>query len=153
MKLSNNLTLAEVIKSGTAKRLGINNEPTIEHMENLKALALNIFQPLRDNFKIPIAVTSGYRSKALNKAISGSPKSQHCKGEALDIDAQVFGGLTNKDVFNFISGHLEFDQLIWEFGNEEEPDWVHVSYKKDGNNRGEKLIAYRKDGKVTYKHM
>jgi len=153
MKLSNNLSLAEVIKSGTAKRLGINNEPTIEHMENLKALALNIFQPLRNNFKIPIAVTSGYRSEALNKAIGGSLRSQHCKGEALDIDAQVFGGITNKDVFNFISDHLEFDQLIWEFGNENEPDWVHVSYKEDGANRGEKLIAYRDGGKVRYKHM
>jgi len=153
MKLSNNLSLAEVIKSGTAKRLGISNEPTIEHMENLKALALNIFQPLRDNFKIPLAVTSGYRSEALNKAIGGSSRSQHCKGEALDIDAQVFGGITNKDVFNFICDHLEFDQIIWEFGNEQEPDWVHVSYKKDGPNRGEKLVAYRNNGKVKYKHM
>ncbi len=153
MKLSNNLSLAEVIKSGTAKRLGINNEPTIEHMENLKALALNIFQPLRDNFKIPIAVTSGYRSEELNKAIRGSLKSQHCKGEALDIDAQVFGGVSNAKVFAYISDNLTFDQLIWEFGDNTEPDWVHVSYKKEGVNRNEKLIAYRKDGKVRYKHM
>ena len=152
MKLSENLSVAEVIKSTTAKRCGIPNEPGIEHLENLKAIALNIFQPARDYFKNPIAVTSGYRSEALNERIGGSKTSQHSKGQALDLDAHVFGGLTNRELFHYLSENTDFDQLIWEFGNEEEPDWVHVSYVDHRENRGERLIAYKKDGKTKYKH-
>ena len=150
MKLTKNLTLAEVTKSATAKRKGISNEPTIEHLENLKAVAENIFQPIRNKFGVPLAVTSAYRSMDLNRVIGGSLASQHCKGEALDLDADVFGGLSNKEIFLFIKDHLVFDQLIWEFGNAENPDWVHVSYKKSGINRGEVLRAVRKEGKVRY---
>ena len=153
MKLSNNLSVKEVTKSNTAKRYGISNEPTIEHLENLKAIALNIFQPTRDYFKKPIYVSSGYRSKALNKKIGGSKKSQHSKGQALDLDAHTFGGLTNKELFDFISKHLEFDQIIWEFGTYEEPDWVHVSYVSEGINRGESLKAYKANGITRYKHI
>jgi zinc D-Ala-D-Ala carboxypeptidase len=153
MKLSNNLSAKEVTKSNTAKRYGISNEPTIEHLENLKAIALNIFQPTRDYFKKPIYVSSGYRSKALNKKIGGSKKSQHSKGQALDLDAHTFGGLTNKELFDFISKHLEFDQIIWEFGTYEEPDWVHVSYVSEGINRGESLKAYKANGITRYKHI
>jgi zinc D-Ala-D-Ala carboxypeptidase len=153
MKLSNNLSAKEVTKSNTAKRYGISNEPTIEHLENLKAIALNIFQPTRDYFKKPIYVSSGYRSKALNKKIGGSKKSQHSKGQALDLDAHTFGGLTNKELFDFISKHLEFDQIIWEFGTHEEPDWVHVSYVSEGINRGESLKAYKANGITRYKHI
>ena len=153
MKLSNNLSVAEVIKSNTAKRCGISNEPTIEHLENLKAIALNIFQPARDYFKKPIYVSSGYRSESLNKKIGGSKTSQHSKGQALDLDAHTFGGLTNKELFDFISEHLEFDQIIWEFGTYEEPDWVHVSYVSEGINRGESLKAYKANGITRYKHI
>ena len=147
MRLSKNLTLAEVTKSATAKRKGISNEPTIEHMENLKALAENIFQPLRDYFGVPIAVSSGYRSVELNKAIGGSSTSQHCKGEAIDID--VYGNLTNADVFSYLKDHTEFDQLIWEYGDEKQPDWVHCSYTRV-KNRGQVLRAVRKNGKTRY---
>lgn len=150
MKLSKNLTLAEVTKSATAKRKGISNEPTIEDMENLKAIAQNIFQPLRDHFGCPIGISSGYRSMDLNRAIGGSSSSQHCKGEALDIDCDIFGGLSNREVFEYIKEHLIFDQLIWEFGNDSDPDWVHVSYKRIGKNRGEILRAGRKNGKTYY---
>jgi len=150
MKLSKNLTLAEVTKSATAKRKGISNEPTIEDMENLKAIAQNIFQPLRDHFGCPIGVSSGYRSVDLNRAIGGSSSSQHCKGEALDIDCDMFGGLSNREVFEYIKEHLIFDQLIWEFGNDSDPDWVHVSYKRIGKNKGEILRAGRKNGKTYY---
>jgi len=87
-------------------------------------------------------VSSGYRSEALNDLIGGSESSQHSKGQALDLDADTFGGFTNADVFYFIKENLEFDQLIWEFGTNENPDWVHVSYK-ESNNRGEILIAYK----------
>tara|TARA_R110002167_G_C12195272_1_gene606140 strand:+ start:67 stop:528 length:462 start_codon:yes stop_codon:yes gene_type:complete len=153
MKLSNNLSVTEVTKSNTAKRCGISNEPTIEHLENLKAIALNIFQPARNYFKKPIFVSSGYRSEALNEKIGGSKKSQHSKGQALDLDAHIFGGLTNQQLFKFISDHTDFDQLIWEFGTDEEPDWVHVSYTSDRINRGEKLKAYKANNVTKYKHI
>ena len=146
MKLSKNLSLAEVTKSATAIRRGISNEPTIEHMENLKQVAENIFQPLRDKFKVPIAITSGYRSADLNKAIGGSITSQHCKGQALDIDADVYGGLTNKEIFDYIKDSLDFDQLIWEFGNKNNPSWVHCSFISNGNRR-QILRAIKKNGK------
>ena len=150
MHLSKNLLLAEVTKSATAKRRGIVNEPTIEHLENLKAVAENIFQPIREEFMCPIFVSSGYRSEALNQAIGGSKTSQHCKGEALDLDADVYGVITNADIFNYIYDNLDFDQLIWEFGTDENPDWVHISYKKDSRNRHQVLKAVRVDGKTRY---
>jgi hypothetical protein len=150
MELSKNLSLSEVTKSNTAKRRGISNEPSIEHLENLKAVAENIFQPLREEFMCPIFVSSGYRSEALNEAIGGSKTSQHSKGEALDLDADVYGVITNADIFNFALDRLDFDQLIWEFGTDENPDWVHISYKKDSRNRHQVLKAVRKDGKTKY---
>jgi len=149
MRLSENLTLAEVTKSATAKRKGISNEPTIEHMENLKAVAQNIFQPVRNHFGKPIAVTSGYRSADLNKAIGGSSTSQHCKGEAIDMDADVFGGVTNREIFEYIKDNLDFDQLIYEFGDENNPDWVHCSFISKGNRR-QVLRAVRKNGRTSY---
>lgn len=151
MRLSKNLTLAEVTKSATAIKNGISNNPSIEHMENLKAVAENIFQPLRDHFNMPIAVTSGYRSKDLNDIIGGSTTSQHSKGEALDLDADVYGGLENYQLFHRIKDHTDFDQLIWEFGDDENPAWVHVSYKRNLNNRGEVLQAVKQNGKTIYK--
>ncbi len=151
MNLSKNLTLAEVTKSATAKRRGISNDPTIEHLENLKALAENVFQPIRDYFAVPVTISSGYRSLELNKAIGGSLVSQHCKGEAIDIDCSPHSGLSNREVFDYIREHLTFDQLIYEFGNDSDPDWVHVSYKRSGRNRGEVLRAFRIGGKTRYK--
>jgi len=142
MILSKNLSLAEVMKSATAIKHGIVNEPTQEHLQNLKLVAENVFQPIREHFGKPLAVSSGYRSEALNDLIGGSNSSQHCKGQALDLDADIFGGFTNADVFYFIKENIDFDQLIWEFGTNENPDWVHVSYKEE-RNRGEILIAYK----------
>ena len=150
MKLSRNLSLAEVTKSATAKRRGIANEPTIEHLENLKALAENIFQPIREEFMCPIFVSSGYRSEELNEAIGGSKTSQHSKGQALDLDADVYGVIDNADIFNFVLDRLDFDQLIWEFGTDENPDWVHVSFNNEGRNRLQVLKAVRKNGKTSY---
>jgi len=136
------------MKSATAIKHGIANEPSLEHLTNLKAVAINIFQPCRDYFGKPLAVTSGYRSPELNDLIGGSKKSQHSKGEALDLDAQVYGGFTNAELFHYIKDNLDFDQLIWEFGNDQEPDWIHCSYTT--NNRGEVLRAYRHNGKTRY---
>jgi len=154
MKLSKNLSLAEVTKSTTAKRLNIDNTPDEWVTENLKQVAINVFQPLRDAFKCPIYVSSGYRSADLNSAIGGSRRSQHVEGRALDLDADVYGGCTNSQVFNYIRENLEFDQLIWEFGDQDNPDWVHVSFVYDGVNRGRCLKAVRDDkGKVVYEVM
>ena len=148
MQLSKNLSLAEVVRSESAKRRGINNMPTAEHLENLKELALNIFQPIRDHFKVPIHVSSGYRSRILNNAVNGAAKSQHCLGQALDIDVDGTS-ITNKQVFDYIKENLDFDQLIWEFGTEKNPDWIHVSYSK-GNNRKQVLKAKRNGIKTYY---
>lgn len=150
MQLSKNLSLAEVVRSETAKRKGISNMPTEEHLENLKKLAENIFQPIRDHFGVPIHISSGYRSKALNKAIKGSSStSQHCQGEAIDIDMD-FTSITNKQVFDFIRDNLNFDQLIWEFGTDSNPDWVHVSYESTGKQRKQILKAIKKGKETTY---
>ena len=152
MQLSEHLSLAEVTYSETAKRLGINNQPTPEHLEAFKKLAENIFEPIRKHFDKPIKVSSGYRSAALNAATPGSSAtSQHCKGEALDLDQDGMAtGISNKMVFDFIKGNLNFDQLIWEFGTYEQPDWVHVSYKRNGGNRKSILRCKKINGQPSY---
>lgn len=150
MKISPNLNLAEITRSDTAKRHGIDNTPTAEHLENFKLLADKVFEPIREHFKTPIFISSGYRSKALNSFIKGSLTSQHCSGQAIDIDMDGSNGeVTNRMVFDFIKNKLDFDQLIWEFGTDFNPDWVHVSYVK-GKNRKQKLKAIRTSGKTTY---
>ena len=150
MKISKHLSLAEVTRSESAKRKGIDNTPTAEHLENFKLLADKVFEPIRAHFGVPIHISSGYRSDALNKFIKGSSSSQHCKGEAIDIDMDGGNGeVTNRMVFDFIKNKLDFDQLIWEFGTDFNPDWVHVSYTK-GKNRKQKLKAIRTNGKTSY---
>jgi hypothetical protein len=154
MKLSKNLSLKEATKSNTATRLGIKNEPEQWEINNLRAVAENIFQPVRDHFGVPIGVSSGYRCKELNTAIGGSKYSQHMIGEALDIDADIYGKVTNAEIFNYIKNNLEWDQMIWEFGDDEEPNWVHVSYKEAGTNRKQLRRAYRDEkGRVYYKSI
>lgn len=149
MQLSKNLSLAEVIRSETAKRKGISNMPTEAHIENFKLLAEKVFQPIRDHFGVPIHISSGYRSKALNESIKGSSTSQHCSGEAIDIDMDGTA-IKNAEIFNFIKDNLEFDQLIWEFGTDANPDWVHVSYESTGKQRKQILKAKKVGGKTTY---
>ena len=149
MQLSKNLVLAEVIRSETAKRKGISNMPTPEHIENFKKLAENVFQPIRDHFGVPIYISSGYRIKALNKAVGGSLSSQHCQGEAIDIDMDGTS-ITNKQIFDFIKDNLVFDQMIWEFGTDKNPGWVHVSYESTGRQRKQILKAVKIKGKTSY---
>lgn len=151
MQLSKHLSLAEISRSETAKRKGINNTPSGEHLENFKKLAENIFEPIREHFRVPIHISSGYRSKELNSAIGGSATSQHCSGEAIDIDMDgSASGVTNAQVFNFIKDNLQFDQLIWEFGSDSNPDWVHVSYETTGKQRKQILKAVKSGGKTSY---
>ena len=149
MKISANLTLKEVSKSLTATRRGIDNEPKGEHLTALINLANNVFQPIREHFGKPIFVSSGYRSPELNKAIGGSKTSQHCNGEAIDIDNDAREYPTNADIFWYIYDHLEFDQMIWEFGDDKNPAWVHVSYKSEGN-RKQVLKASKSKGRTVY---
>ena len=149
MQLSEHLSLAEVTRSESAKRNGISNEPTPEHLENFKLLASHVFEPIREHFNIPIHISSGYRSAALNKKIGGAATSQHCSGEAIDIDMDNTS-ITNKQVFDFIKEHLNFDQLIWEFGTTSNPDWVHVSYESTGKQRKQVLRATKQGTKTVY---
>jgi hypothetical protein len=151
MKLSEHLDLSEVIRSESAKRKGISNMPTAEHIENFKLLAEKVFQPIREHFRCPIHISSGYRSKELNQAVGGSLTSQHCQGEAIDIDMDgTPNGVTNRMVFDYIKDNLEFDQLIYEFGDKQNPDWVHVSYESSGKQRKQILRAVRTNGKTSY---
>jgi hypothetical protein len=126
--------------------------PTEEHIANFKLLAENVFEKIRNNFRCPIHISSGYRSKELNACTKGaSATSQHSTGEAVDLDMDgSANGVTNKMVFNYIKDNLEFDQLIWEFGTNENPDWVHVSYESTGKQRKQILKATRVDGKPHY---
>lgn len=144
MNLSQHLTLNECIKSNTATRLGISNTPGEDHLANLKEVAEYVFEPIRNHFKVPIGISSGYRSPRLNKAVKGSLTSDHCKGMALDLDAEIFGGVTNAEIFHFIKDNLEFKQLIWEYGDDNEPAWVHVSFDK--NNNMKKVLKTLKGG-------
>jgi len=148
MKLSKNFTLAEFTKSQTAERKGIDNTPEGDHLEAAKALFENVVQPVRNCFG-PTVINSGYRSPALNEAVGGSSKSQHCKGEAADIEVP---GVANAELAEWIYNNLEFDQLILEFYTPGIPDsgWVHVSYKAGAENRRSVLTATRVDGKTEY---
>ena len=112
-------------------------------------LADEVFEPLRAYANGPIKINSFFRSPELNKAIGGSTKSQHCHGQAIDID-DTYGHLSNAEMFNFIKEHLDFDQMIWEFGDDDNPDWVHVSYVSPSKNRNRCLKAYKEYGKTKY---
>ena len=148
--ISDNISFKEGTFSATATRLGINNVPDKEALMNMMIIAKKIFQPLRVYVGGPIKINSFYRSPKLNKAIGGSTKSQHCHGCAIDID-DVHGFKTNMQMYHWIKDNLSFDQIIWEFGDDDNPDWVHVSYVNDKDNRNRRLRAERINGKTTYR--
>jgi zinc D-Ala-D-Ala carboxypeptidase len=151
MKLSKNLSLDEVIYSQTALRRDIDNTPTEEHIENLKYVAEKIFQPIREHFGVPIYVSSGYRSKDLNEAIGGSPRSFHSHGMALDLDQDGRNkGVSNADVFYFIKDNLQFTELIWEFGDDNNPNWVHVAIAPGREEEKNTKIAKKVNNKTIY---
>ena len=135
--------------SRTALRRGIKNNPNAEQMENMVAIAEEVFEPLRMWVGGPIKINSFFRSPELNKAIGGSGKSQHCHGQAIDLD-DTFGKATNAEMYEFIKQNLDFDQIIWEFGDDDNPDWVHVSYVSAEENRKRCLKAYKEKGKTKY---
>ena len=147
--ISKHISNKESVYSRTALRLDIDNTPTEEHKENMIKLAEEVFEPLRAYVGGPIKINSFYRSPELNKAIGGSSKSQHCNGQAIDID-DTFGRMSNAEMYEFIKENLDFDQMIWEFGDKDNPDWVHVSYVSPKENRNRCLKAYKENGKTKY---
>ena len=151
MKLSENFSLEELIRSSTAMRIGIDNIPNDEHLKNLQVVVDEIAQPLRDHFGKPVRINSGYRSPALNDAIGGSKKSQHSKGEAIDLEID---GVSNMEVADWITENCDYDQVILEFYNPAEgpnSGWVHASCKADlSQNRKRNLIALKDGNKTVY---
>ena len=149
--ISEHITYKEGVYSTTALRLGLNNDPTKAHLTNMELLAEKIFEPLRKHVNGPIKINSFYRGPELNKAIGGSSKSQHCNGQAMDID-DTYGYMSNADMYKYIKNNLSFDQMIWEFGTDSNPDWVHVSYVNEEANRNRCLLAYKdENNKTKYK--
>lgn len=147
-KISDHISYKEGTYSVTALRLGLNNDPTKSHLTNMELLAEKIFEPLRKHVGGPIKINSFYRGPELNKAIGGSTNSQHCKGQAIDID-DTYGYMSNADMYEYIKNNLSFDQMIWEFGNSDNPDWVHISYVNEESNRNRCLLAYKDENNNT----
>ena len=148
--ISNNITYAEAIHSSTAKRKQIDNTPSPTQIEAMKLLAEKVFEPLRRWVDGPIKVNSFFRSSSLNEAIGGAASSQHCKGQAMDID-DVYGIKSNAEMYNWIKENLDFDQMIWEFGTDTQPNWVHISYVSKEDNRNKCLKAYKEHRQTKYR--
>ena len=148
--ISKHISDREGVYSTTATRRGLDNTPNGEQLANMKLLAEKVFEPLREWVGGPIRINSFFRGPELNKAIGGSSKSQHCKGQAVDIDD---GGCnkTNAEMYKYIKDELNFDQMIWEFGDDDNPNLVHGSYVSPEDNRNRCLKAYRENGKTKYK--
>ena len=158
MKLTKNFSLEELIRSNTAERKGIDNSPTAEHIHNLVALCENILQPLRDRVKHSIRITSGYRSERLNTAIGGAsrdgkPSSEHCYGKAADIKLVIDGENRSEILYlAILEMGIPFRQMIWEFGTEDTPSWVHISFNKEDNKR-QTLRAYKEGARTKYANI
>tara|TARA_R100000664_G_scaffold10708_1_gene17614 strand:+ start:343 stop:810 length:468 start_codon:yes stop_codon:yes gene_type:complete len=148
MILSKNFSLNEFTKSVSAIRNGVENSPSPEHIRNIQLLVKYVLQPLRQALGLPIKITSGYRSDALNKLIGGSKRSQHCRGQAADIQFKIDGIMDNKIIWDkVIELGLPFDQMINEF----EYSWIHISYNEE-HNRKSLLEAYKENGRTKYKY-
>ena len=149
VRISKYISYKEATRSATALRLGIENIPNEYQLQNMEMVAKKVFEPLREAIDAPIKINSFFRCEELNKAIGGSSKSQHCQGRAIDID-DIYGNVSNAFMYYYIKDNLDFDQLIWEFGTDDSPDWVHVSYVDEDSNRKRCLKAYRENGKTKY---
>ena len=148
--ISAHISYREGVYSTTATRKGINNTPNDEQLANMELVAEEIFEPLRKWVGGPIKINSFFRCPELNKAIGGSSKSQHCHGQAIDID-DTYGKVANSEMYNYIKKNLDFDQMIWEFGDDDNPAWVHVSYVSEDENRRRCLKAFKdKNNKTVY---
>ena len=151
-KISKHISYKEGIHSNTALRKGLDNTPNKEQLKCMQDIAEGLFEPLREWVGGPIKITSMFRGEPVNTAIGGSKSSQHMKGQALDLD-DVFGYKTNAEMYHYIKDNLDFDQLIWEFGDDNNPNWIHISYVTHRENRKKLTIAYRDNkGRTRYKH-
>ncbi|MFT3750962.1 MAG: D-Ala-D-Ala carboxypeptidase family metallohydrolase [Agriterribacter sp.] len=148
--ISEHISYAEATRSAAGERLKLVNTPNEKQLANMRETAAKIFEPLRAHFGKPITVLSMFRSPAVNKAVGGASTSQHMTGEAMDIRAAAGYDFTTADIFYYIRNHMDFDQLIWEFGNDNEPDWVHVSWNRY-RRRKSVLKAVKQNGKTIYK--
>jgi len=148
-RISKHITHKEAIRSNTALRLNISNIPNDYETSNMAGIATHVFEPLREYVGGPIKINSMFRCEDLNRAIGGSSRSQHCQGRAIDLD-DTFGHKTNAQMFNYIKDNLNFDQLIWEFGDNKNPAWIHVSYVSKEENRTRCLRAEKINGKNYY---
>lgn len=152
MRISKHISYREATRSATAARLGIDNTPGQYELHNMQLLAEKVFEPVREHFGVPIFISSFYRCDELNKKIYGSPRSQHKEGRAIDLD-DVLGKVTNAQIFRYIKDKLDYDQLIWEHGDDNNPDWVHVSYVSEDQNRKRVLRARKRKGKTIYEQL
>jgi len=148
--ISKHISDKEGVYSNTAIRRGIDNKPNEDQLKCMELLANEVFEPLRNYVAKPIKINSFFRSPDLNTAIGGSKTSQHCKGQAIDID-DTFGHMSNAQMYHWIKDNLDFDQMIWEFGDDNNPNWVHVSYVSPEKNRNRCLKAYKENKKTKYK--
>jgi len=150
MQISKHLSLAEATHSDMADQLKIiNNNPNLSVIDNMKLLAEKVFEPIREHFNVPITISSMYRGLPLNQAVKGSITSEHCSGQAMDIDMGDKGKPSNKEIFDYIKKNLDYNQLIWEMGDDKNPSWVHVSYS-DKKNRKQILKAKKVNGRTVY---
>ena len=147
--ISNHVSYREGVYSVTATRLGVDNTPDNEQLTNMELVAKKVFEPLREWVGGPIKINSFFRGSELNKAIGGARKSQHMKGQAMDIDDN-YGNATNAEMYHWIKENLDFDQLIWEFGDDDNPNWLHISYVSPEKNRNRCLKAYKEQGRSKY---
>ena len=147
--ISEHISYKEGTYSITATRREIDNTPNDEQLDNMETIAEKVFEPLREWVGGPIKINSFFRCPELNKAIGGSSKSQHCQGQAIDID-DTYGIVANSEMYHYIKENLDFDQLIWEFGDDDNPNWVHVSYVSEDSNRRRCLKAYKEQGRSKY---
>jgi len=152
VKLSENFSLHEFTKSQTAIRNNIDNTPNEKQIKCMQEVAENLFEPLREWVGGPIKVNSFFRGEPVNTAIGGEKRSQHMKGQAIDMD-DTFGHKTNAEMYHYIKDNLDFDQMVWEFGTEYpdgNPNWVHISWVSHRPNRKQEVIAIKKNGRTRY---
>jgi len=148
--ISKHISLKEGVFSQTATRRDLDNTPNEEQLENMKLIGEKVFEPLREWVGGPIKINSFFRGLPLNTAIGGAKSSQHMKGQAMDID-DTFGHATNAEMYEWVKENLDFDQMIWEFGTDKNPNWVHISYVSPEKNRNRCLLAYKEKGRSKYK--
>jgi len=150
-RISTHVSYREGVRSRTADRLGLENNPNTEQLKCMKDIAEGLFEPLRKWVGGPIKINSFFRGEPLNTAIGGSKRSQHMKGQAMDLD-DTFGHKTNAEMYYYIKDNLDFDQMVWEFGDDDNPNWIHVSYVTHRPNRKKLTVALKRDGKTVYEH-